>query len=421
FKVGPDYIDPSHHTIVSGQTSRNLDTWLLAHDAVRELFHRAMNNKDIAVIEGVMGLFDGHSAASDEGSTAELAKLLGVPVLLVVDCGKTARSIAALVRGYRDFDDRVRVVGVILNNVGSEGHLTMCRQAIEQYSGLPVLGHLPRRNTLRLPERHLGLIPTDELKPDKEFLETLLAHLETNFDLEQILSLCPEVPGNSAPPLLFPDTPRPPQTRIAVARDVAFTFYYPDSLDLLEAWGAELAYFSPLEDSKLPDRVSGLYIGGGFPELYAEPLSANVPMKAAIAAGIRRGMPVYAECGGLMYVSREIIDLQGRTYPMVNAIPVTTQIDSPRLSLGYRTVRALNDGPLLEHGQSVRGHEFHWSVARYEDGTPANAYNVDPGGRKEGFQMGNTLASYIHLHLGSDVRMAKRFISQCQRFSDSQK
>ncbi|MBI2829784.1 MAG: cobyrinate a,c-diamide synthase, partial [Chloroflexi bacterium] len=420
YKVGPDYIDPTHHTEVTVQTTRNQDTWLLTHDAVRELFHRAMKGKDIAVIEGVMGLFDGHSATGDEGSTAEVAKLLGVPVLLVVDCAKTARSIAALVRGYRDFDERVRIVGVVLNNVGSERHLKMCREAIEMYSGLPVLGHLPRREALRLPERHLGLIPTDELKPGKEFLETLLAHFQTNFDLERILTLCPEVPENIANPSLFPDTPQPPRVRIGVAKDIAFTFYYPDSLDLLEAWGAELANFSPLEDSTLPDGISGLYIGGGFPELYAEQLADNAPIKEAIRTVIRQGMPVYAECGGLMYLSREIRDLQGQAFPMVNAIPVTTQIDSPRLRLGYRTVKALNDSPLLERGQSVRGHEFHWSVACYEDGAQANAYEVDPGGKREGFQVHNALASYVHLHLGSEVRMAKRFIDQCRRFRDGQ-
>lgn len=421
FKVGPDYIDPGYHTVVSGQISRNLDTWLLTPDTVRELFHRAMRHSDIAVIEGVMGLFDGHSSISDEGSTAELAKLLDVPVLLVVDCAKTARSIAALVRGYRDFDDRVQIAGVILNNVASDGHLEICRQAIERYAGLPVLGHLPRRESLRLPERHLGLIPADEMKPERAYFDTLITQCEASFDLARVLSVCPELPGEAVPPQLFPDAPQPHDVRIAVAKDSAFHFYYQDSLDLLEAWGAELVYFSPLEDQAFPAHVSGLYIGGGFPELCAERLSSNVSLRANIVAVIRQGMPVYAECGGLMYLSREIRDLQGRTFPMINAIPVTTHIDSPRLSLGYRTVRALSNSPLLECGHTVRGHEFHWSVAHYEDGAQANAYGIDPGGQIEGFRIYNTLASYIHLHLASDVRMAKRFIEQCREYRDNQK
>ena len=416
FKTGPDYIDPSYHTWVTGAASRNLDTWLLSRDAVLELFRRAMVEKDIAVIEGVMGLYDGHSSINDEGSTAELAKLLGAPVILVVDSRKGARSLAAMVSGYQAFDPGLNLGGVILNGIGSDEHLRFCREAIEHYTGVAVLGYLPRRDNLSLPERHLGLIPTVEGPAGKEFLELLLAQCQATLNIPQILRLSEQAKVPEAEAALFPTTPKPPLARIAVARDKAFSFYYQDSLDLLQAWGAELVPFSPLQDTELPQDISGLYIGGGFPELYAAALAENKPIRQEIKIAAGRGMPVYAECGGLMYLGRGIRDLEGNEYPMVGAIPVSSQIDSPRLSLGYRTVQALGDGPLLRQGEIVRGHEFHWSVLN-KDANTLNAYCViDKDKRLEGFHSVNLLASYVHLHLGSLPQMASRFIENCQKF-----
>ncbi len=418
FKVGPDYIDPTYHTWVTGEPSRNLDTWMLRHNSVIELFRRAMTGKDIAVIEGVMGLYDGHSGTSDEGSTAEVAKLLGAPVLLVVDCRKAARSLAALVGGYRDFDPALSLGGVILNGVGSEGHLRLCRESIKHYTGIDVVGYLRRSESLVLPERHLGLVPTVEDAPGRAFLEQLSAQCEASFDLPQIRRLLEQAAVPEVKPVLFPPTPQPKVVRIGIARDRAFSFYYQDSLDLLEACGAELAPFRPLEDSCLPGGIAGLYIGGGFPELYAAALAENTPMLRAIKAAADQGMPVYAECGGLMYLGKSLRDLEGKEHTMAGAIPVSSRIDQPRLTLGYRTVRALSDGPLLCQGEVVRGHEFHWSVL--DAGHPdMNAYELD-GGRMEGFQTGNTLASYIHLHLCSRPGMAQRFIRVCQRFGELQ-
>jgi cobyrinic acid a,c-diamide synthase len=416
FKTGPDYIDPSYHSWATGESSRNLDTWLLSHNAVLELFRRAVQGKDIAVIEGVMGLYDGHSSLDEEGSTAELAKLLGAPVILVIDSRKGARSLAAMVSGYQTFDPSLNLSGVILNGIGSDEHLRLCREAIEHYTKIAVLGYLPRRDNLSLPERHLGLVPTVEGPASEDFLKNLIEQCQSTFDIPQILHLSEQAEVPEAEPALFPQKPKPPIARIAVARDKAFSFYYQDSLDLLAAWGAELVPFSPLEDTKLPPDVSGLYIGGGFPELYAADLAKNKSIRREIKLAAERGMPVYAECGGLMYLGGSIKDLEGNEYPMVGAIPVSSQIDSPRLSLGYRTVQALGDGPLLRRGEIVRGHEFHWSVPEKNAETP-NAYSViDKGKRREGFHNMNLLASYIHLHLGSLPSMAVRFIENCQKF-----
>ncbi len=418
FKAGPDYIDPTYHTWATGEPSRNLDTWLLPHNAVIELFHRAADGKDIAVVEGVMGLYDGRSAVGDEGSTAELARLLGAPVLLVVDSRKGARSLAAMVGGYQAFDPALRLGGVILNGIGSEAHLRLCREAIEHYTGVPVLGHLSRQASLSLPERHLGLIPTVEGPANDGFLAALVAQCESRFDIAGILHVAGQAAVPGTEPSLFPPQPAPPVTRIAVARDKAFSFYYQDSLDLLAARGAELVLFSPLADAHLPPDISGLYIGGGFPELYAGELAANLTVRQEIRDAAGRGMPVYAECGGLMYLGESLLDFEGKEHAMVGAIPVSSRIDSPRLSLGYRTVRALGDGPLLRRGQAVRGHEFHWSVPKRAPADSAAYHITDKGSRSEGFQKGNLLASYIHLHLGSFPAMALRFIEACRQFRE---
>ena len=419
FKAGPDYIDPSYHTWVTGESSRNLDTWLLSHDAVTELFNRAMVGKDIAVIEGVMGLYDGRSSINEEGSTAELANLLGAPVLLVIDSRKGARSLAAMVAGYRAFDSSLRLGGVILNGIGSDTHLRLCQESIEHYTGIPVLGYMPRHDNLSLPERHLGLIPTVEEPADKEFLKLLVAQCEATLNIPQILRLSEQAMTPKSEPLLFPPVRKLAVAKIAVAKDKAFSFYYQDSLDLLEAWGAELVPFSPLQDTDLPRDISGLYIGGGFPELYAEGLADNKSIRQAIKAAAQRGMPVYAECGGLMYLGRSIGDLEGNEYTMVGAIPVSSRIDSPRLSLGYRTVRALGDGPILRRGEIVRGHEFHWSVPKSSTDS-ANAYHIlEKEERREGFQKKKLLASYIHLHLASLPHMASSFIENCRQFRES--
>ncbi len=414
FKAGPDYIDPSYHQLACGVPSRNLDTWLLPHPTVSELFHRANAQGDISIIEGVMGVFDGHSSLSEEGSTAQLAKLLDTPVILVADAAKVARSVAAEVLGYQQFDPDLRIAGVILNGVGGPRHLEFCQPQIEASTGLPVLGYLPRREELVQPERHLGLIPTVEGTVVEEWYDALIQQVEDTIDLDRVVQLAATANPTKPQPQVFPHSKQPQTARIAIARDKAFSFYYQDSLELLEAWGAELVPFSPLDDSCLPAGVGGIYIGGGFPEMFAQELSANTPMRASVLAAINNQLPVYAECGGLMYLGQTLSDLEGKQFPMVGAIPVVSSMNERHLHLGYREVEARSGGPLLDKGERVRGHEFHWSVLEQSPDPEHSAYNViDQEGRPEGFHMGSVWASYIHIHLGSKPSLAKRFVQVC--------
>ena len=418
FKAGPDYIDPSYHELACGVPSRNLDTWLLPHQTVRELFQRASSHRQISVVEGVMGVFDGHSSLGEEGSTAELAKLVGAPVILVADASKVARSVAAEVLGYQRFDPNLRIAGVILNGVGGPRHLEFCQPQIEATTELPVLGYLPRREELVQPERHLGLIPTVEGTVARQWYDTLINQVEDTVDLDRILRLAGESTTASVTPAIFPPEPQPKRAVIAVARDKAFSFYYQDSLDLLEAWGAELAPFSPLEDCGLPEGAGGLYLGGGFPELFAEQLADNSPMHAAIRDAVARGVPVYAECGGLMYLGQSLSDLEGVQYPMVGLIPAVSAMSDRRLTLGYREVESRTDNPLLGRGHRVRGHEFHWSTLEQPPDPEQSVYRVvDQENRADGFQVGSVWATYVHIHLGSDPSLARRFVDTCAKLT----
>jgi cobyrinic acid a,c-diamide synthase len=412
FKTGPDYIDPGYHTRATGEISRNLDTWMLSRETVLELFQRVAQDKDIAVIEGVMGLYDGQTATDDEGSTAELAKTLNVPVLLVLDARKGARSLAAMVAGYRDFDTQLNMAGVILNGTGSDRHLALCKEAIEHYTRVPVVGYLPRRQDLSIPERHLGLLPTSERPVDGRFLDALIAQCDATLDIDAIMDISKRANIPAGDPHIFPAHKLPMSAKIAVARDRAFSFYYQDNLDLLEAWGAEIVYFSPISDSKIPENITGMYIGGGFPEIYARELAANHSMKDSIKGAAQAGLPIYAECGGLMYLAQRVIDMQGEDHTMTGIIPTDVRIDTPSLSLGYRTVHALEDNMLIEKGETLRGHEFHWSVLS-NGSNNAYAYEILETGRREGFLTANVLASYVHMHMAAKPGMAKRFIDYC--------
>jgi cobyrinic acid a,c-diamide synthase len=421
FKAGPDYIDPSYHSAVCGFPCRNLDTWLLTPEAIRELFHRAMAGKDIAVIEGVMGLYDGANGGDDDGSTAQLAKLLGVPVVLVVDASKSSRSVGAVAMGFKMFDPEVNVSGVILNGIAGDLHLELARPSLE-VAGVDALGYLPGRRDFTLPERHLGLIPAAEGQLAMTYYQHLARQAEDTVDLDRLLAIAadatvPDADTNT----LFPEVPVRPATAIAVAMDKAFNFYYPDSLDLLTAWGADLVPFSLLEDAALPPHVNGVYMGGGFPEMFAAPLCDNAGMRASIRAAAERGLPIYAECGGLMYLGRGIEDLEGRYYEMAGVLPGRSTMQGARLTLGYRTIRARAGNCLLATGETVRGHEFHFSSMQdspEQDGAHAlpPAYDVlDQPGRCEGFVTHNVLASYIHVHLGSKASLAPRVVGACTK------
>jgi cobyrinic acid a,c-diamide synthase len=412
FKAGPDYIDPTYHTRAAGHPSRNLDSWMLPHDALRELFTRACAAADIAVVEGVMGLFDGRSGEDEVGSTAQIAKLLGLPVILVLDAGKMARSAAAMVLGYQSFDPGLQLGGVILNNVASDSHYAMCKMPIEAVTGIPVLGCVPRRPGLKLPERHLGLIPTVEGPAADAYFDELATLIAREIDLDTLTRLARPIP-DACSTGLFPNEPQAVQARIAIAADRAFSFYYQDTLDLLEAWGAELAPFSPLEDAALPPGTDGVYLGGGFPEMYAAELAENAAMRAAIRDAAAHGVPVYAECGGLMYLGESLDDFDGASHAMAGVLPVRSGMTRSKLTLGYRTATARKDTPLLRAGETVRGHEFHWSTLDEASSTKDGAYDLAETGKIEGFSRGAVLASYVHLHFGADARLAPRMVAAC--------
>lgn len=411
FKAGPDYIDPSHHRAAAGRPSRNLDGWMLPHDVVQALFRRATTGEraaDLAVVEGVMGLFDGRTGAGEEGSTAELAKLLRAPVVLVLDGGAMARTAAAIVHGMHSFDPELPLAGVVLNRMGSERHYEMCREAIEPL-GVPVLGWLPMDPALAVPERHLGLVLAGERTMD---FSRLAEQAAKTLDVDGLLAI-----ARSAAPLPDAHAPLPPRVSerravIAVARDAAFDFYYEDNLDLLRDLGAELRFFSPLEDRVLPEGAGALYLGGGYPELHAERLFVNLSMRRAIREFADSGRPVYAECGGLMYLSEMLIDESGAQHRMVGLLPATSTMRA-RMTLGYREAEALVDSPIATAGDVVRGHEFHHSVL--ESGPDPSAYRRLGGTETEGFvtgPRGNVLASYIHVHFAANPAVAERFVAR---------
>lgn len=433
FKVGPDYIDPMYHTLACGRPSRNLDTWMVSPARARALFDRAVADADVAVIEGVMGLFDGYAGDSESGSTAEVAKLLGAPVILVMDVSRMARSAGAIALGCQMFDPALKIAGVICNYVGGARHAEWARQAIES-TGIPVLGCLPRAEALRVPERHLGLHTAVERQAEAaQFARRAAELLRAHVDVDRLLAnavqaaLQPLLSGLDLRPLsddvFTPATPSPVSpVRIAVARDEAFCFYYEDNLDLLRAAGAEIVFFSPLRDVDLPAGAQGVYIGGGYPELYAEQLASNLAMRAALRRAHQAGLPIYAECGGLMLLTERLVDLQGRAHEMAGLVPGIARMQS-RLSMGYRRVVARRDTLLLPAGHAARGHEFHYSTWETPDAIAEwRAYDIAPRAelspaeetRAEGFAFGNLLASYVHLHFAAEPELARRFVAACR-------
>jgi cobyrinic acid a,c-diamide synthase len=430
FKVGPDYLDPTFHRLVTGRPSRNLDGWMMGCPEVLKSFTRASSDVDLSVIEGVMGLFDGLRGRSEEGSSTQIAKWLSIPVILVIDAGGLARTAAALVRGCQVLDPELKIGGVIFNRIGSKNHLDILKEAVEPTCGVPVLGGFPKEEGIALPERHLGLVHAAEsLTPS---IRGRLADMaETFLNLDEIVKVeYPVVVGaQHAVPLQgrIQDSPlQPVRGRIGVALDAAFHFYYQDNLDLLEKAGAELVFFSPLNDVEIPAGLDGLYFGGGYPEVYAEGLSNNESMIASIRNFSARGGPIYAECGGLMYLASRIETVEGSSFPLVGLVPGRVLMGRKLKALGYREVEAEEECLLLEKGERVRGHEFHYSewAADSPDhpaGRLKRPYRLFRGGepseyREEGFADDHLLASYVHLHFASNPAIARRWVSSCERF-----
>jgi cobyrinic acid a,c-diamide synthase len=417
FKVGPDYIDPQLHRRAAGRPSYNLDTYLVASEHVLETFARVAQEADIAVVEGVMGLFDGSSPTSRVGSTAEVATLLQAPVVLVIDAAGMAASVGALLRGFRTYDPEVHVEGVILNRVGGEGHYRYLIPAIEG-EGVAVLGYLPKQAELGIPERHLGLLPAAEEDRVTPLLERLIALAEAHLDLEAIIRLATATPPLTRMPLPA-QRPAASRIRLAWAQDEAFHFAYPENLDRLRAAGAEIIPFSPLHDTTLPEGVDAIWLSGGFPEVFAAQLAANTAMHQALHACAGANIPIYAECGGFMYLCAWLEDLQGTRHPQVSLIPGGTRMTDRLQQFGYAEATFLQETFFGPAGTTVRGHRFHYSV--YEAGTslPQCAYRITRTRtgevQHEGFSTGNVLATYFHLHLGSHPEMAHSFVDFCAR------
>ncbi|WP_072621773.1 cobyrinate a,c-diamide synthase [Spirulina major] len=430
FKVGPDYIDPMFHAKITDRPCRNLDPILTSPAYVKTCFDRHAATADYAVIEGVMGLFDGVQLRSDwqgEGdasllpndyaSTAHGARLLNVPIVLVIDCSRLSGSVAAIVHGYCSFDPTLKIAGLILNRVGSDRHLELLKTAIAPLN-IPILGVLRRHAEITLPDRHLGLVPTDEL-PDLPRTFDRLAQLATeSFRWDQLLPLlqCSPSSPSSAPPIALSSTP----VKVAIARDRAFNFYYADNLELLEQFGATLIPWSPLVEP-FPHDVDGLYLGGGFPELFAQSLSQNHTARHSLHKLIAAGLPTYAECGGLMYLCDALVDLKGQSWPMLGILPATTLMSSA-LTLGYRQGIAQVSSPLMPAGAIVRGHEFHHSkLASSQLPNLFHSTGLSPHAtpQPEGWSLANVHASYLHMHWGTTPHLPQQFIQACARYQAS--
>lgn len=417
-KVGPDYIDPGYHALATGRTGRNLDAYLCGPELIAPLFLHGARGCDIAVVEGVMGLYDGAAGEGELASTAHVAKLLRAPVVLVVDASSQSRSVAALVHGFVSWDPEVRVGGVILNKVGSDRHEELLREALDAV-GVPVLGVLRRAPLVSTPSRHLGLVPVAErLGAAVASVEEMAALVSRGCDLpalERLAGTAGALPGDSVPWTPGPPAPDDPsrsagklRPRVAVAGGPAFTFSYAEHAELLTAAGAEVVTFDPLRDEELPEHTAGLVVGGGFPEVYGAELSANEPLREAVASLAAAGAPIAAECAGLLYLCRE---LDGR--PMCGVLDAGARM-AERLTLGYRDAVAVGDSVLAAAGTRMRGHEFHRTVV--EPGAGAvPAWGIRGRERRvEGFVQRGVHASYLHTHWASEPGVARRFVERCR-------
>lgn len=403
FKCGPDFIDPTLHKLVTGRVSRNLDVWMSGESFVRKIFARHADG-DIAVIEGVMGMFDGAGSSS-----AALAKTLGAPLFLVLDVRSAAESVAAVLKGFETLDPEISLKGVILNRVASQRHLQLVSDAIRDHCDAEILGYLPRNIEFELPSRHLGLHMGDEVPISAETINSLAQTVKTHIDLDRLVELA-EMDMEESP---APQPRGEARVRIGVARDKAFCFYYKENIELLQQAGAEVIEFSPLEDSYLPDSISGLYLGGGYPELYAGQLTENTSMLRDVKRWAETGGPIYAECGGFMYLTQGIFDLEENFFPMAGVFPTTCRMQKSRASLGYREVRLMRDSFFGKAGTLLRGHEFHYSSIDKMDGDVELLYAVN-NGTFEGYTLGNVLGGYMHLHFGYYPGMAEHFVNFCE-------
>ncbi len=423
FKVGPDFIDPGYHELICKTPSRNLDGWMLTKSYNLEVFYNHSRDKDIALVEGVMGLYDGARSDSENGSTAQIAKWIKAPVILVVDARGMSRSVAALVYGYEQYDKRLPIAGIILNRVGGARHFVWLKEVIEQKCRAPVVGYFPRELNIAIPERHLGLVTSQENRLGTRHFRRLTRLVDQHIDVKLLLK--------QASPINFKTYSgrtekksgsiykKKDTVRIGVARDEAFCFYYRDNLDLIKHCGARLIYFSLLRDTYLPADLDGLYLGGGYPELFAQQLETNSSMRKAVKEFALKGGVIYAECGGLMYLGKKLKQSVNKTFKMANVFPYATIMDRRIRNLGYYTVRARKTNILSNRGDEVRGHQFRYSHLEEMPDLYSRAFSLKKDSTakplKEGFVYKNVLATYMHLHFGSNPGFARAFVESCAK------
>lgn len=416
FKAGPDYIDPGYHALASGQPAHNLDSWLTPKEILPEILAAEAESADVAIVEGVMGLYDG--GRQGISSTAEIAKIIKAPVLLVIDAKSMGASGAAIAKGFRDYDPSVKLAGVILNHLGSDTHEAMIREAMAGID-MPVYGALRRNDGLRMPERHLGLVPVEENK-ERELIGRMGEAVASQLDLDKLLAL-----ARSAEPLAIEERSLPSEVqyscRIGVAKDEAFSFYYPASLKVLAKLGAEIVPFSPLHDEKLPT-VDGLFIGGGFPEMFAEQLAANAAMRQAIGQAAQSDMPILAECGGYMYLMDSLQDFAGVSHPMAGVFAGQAVMTEKLQMVGYVEAELQKDSLLGRAGTKLKGHEFHFSKERepiQQDKAPFIFRKLRNNSEyPAGQQVKNVLGSYLHLHFAGCPDAAENFVRQCAAYKE---
>jgi cobyrinic acid a,c-diamide synthase len=416
FKIGPDFIDPSYHNLVTGRPSRNLDVWMMGKNGVLKCFNNSSQGADVAIIEGVMGLFDGLSGKDDYASTAQIAKMLDAPVILVIDAGKAARSIAAIALGFLHFDKKLKIAGFILNNVAGDKHAKFVQDAFACKINVPIIGIVRRDKKIMIEERHLGLIPALELEKKKRSIHQSAKYISEQIDIDKIKSLCKPINRTKAIQKESPDI----HIRVAVALDESFNFYYADNFDALRKQQAELIFFSPVNDVKLPENIQGIILGGGFPEILADKLEYNQAMIKSISKAATNGMPIYGECGGLMYLTRSIRtnnEGKNKRQKMVGLIEADTFM-SGKLTLNYTEADCTSS--FFEGIYKIRGHEFHYSNIENISTDSKFAYNMRRGNgvdnKRDGFVVYNCLASYMHLHFANN-RLPERFIKSCLEFS----
>jgi len=425
YKVGPDYIDPAYHSFITGRKCRNLDSFMLDDEVIKYLFQKNMSNADIGILEGVMGLFDGLEIKSDIGSSSHVAKILNCPVLLVVDGGGTSKSLAATIKGFQDFDKDLKIEGIIINNISSKGHYDLLKEIVEFHTTAKCYGYLPKNLNVSLPSRHLGLVPSYEMDDLKNKLDILESNINETIDIDGIINLANRFnePVNSSYIINYNSNEK---IKIVVAYDKAFNFYYEDNLELLKELGGEIEFFSPLTDKELPKDIDFLYLGGGFPEVFAEELSNNYDMKKDILLNLEKGIPYFAECGGLMYLNDSIYDFDGNCYKMVGWFNGNSTMTKRLKRFGYKELTLMKDCVLGLEGEKIKVHEFHrseteipdcnkvYSLEKVRDGKIVSSYNC-------GYEKGNGIAGYPHLHFYSNINFAYSIIKTATNYKNNKK